>query len=85
MGHGRNQVAPMGLIDRGPVDMLSACKEATFVACDMVCLRSETAGPSTMFDPKNAPNSAQDDGSCRDFNRAIDSRNVSAEKRRLRF
>jgi len=85
MGHGRNQVAPVGLIDSGSVDMLSACKEATFVTRDIVCLGSETAGPSTMFDPKNAPNSAQDDGSCRDFNRAIDSRNVSVEKRRLRF
>ena len=36
MGHGRNQVAPVGLIDSGPVDMLSACKKATFVARDIV-------------------------------------------------
>jgi len=65
-------VTGFGLFMRqvGFVDMFSACKAATFVTRDIVCFRSETAGPSTTFGAKNAPNSAQDDNSCWDFSRA---------------
>jgi hypothetical protein len=54
----------------GFVDMLSAFHGRRFVTRDIVGLRRETAGPSTTFGAKNAPNSAQDDNSCWDFNRA---------------
>jgi hypothetical protein len=65
-------VSGFGLFMRqlGFVDMLSAFHGTRFVTRDIVRLRRETAGPSTTFGAKNAPNSAQDDNSCWDFNRA---------------
>jgi len=63
-------VSGFGLFMRqvGFVDMFSAFHGTRFVTRDIVRLRRETAGPSTSFGAKNAPNSAQDDNSCWDFN-----------------